>query len=188
MAPALLGLTIALAAGPAPWWHADAASADRKLHAIEGGRLPRGEAVLFTSREVNAFLQSRIPVYAPGAMREARVALARSAGSASAMVDFVKLERATGSEPSWMIAKLIAGERPVEVSAHLRSSGGWATVYLDRVAISGVAVSGSPLDMLIGTFLKPLFPAAKVNEPFELGYGIERLEVTPEGLRVRLRR
>ncbi len=148
----------------------------------------RGEIVTFTTGEVNAFLQSRIPVYAPGAVRDSRVWFAPSAGSASALVDFVKLQRATGSEPNWMIAKLIEGERPVAVSAHLKSSGGWATVYLDRVAISGVAVSGSALDMLISTFLKPLFPEAKVNEPFELGYGIERLEITPEGLRVRLRR
>ncbi len=147
-----------------------------------------GETVTFTTSEVNAFLQSRIPVYAPGAVRDSRVWFAPSAGSASALVDFVKLQRATGSEPNWMIAKLIEGERPVEVSAHLKSSGGWATVYLDRVAISGVSVSGSPLDMLISTFVKPLFPDAKVNEPFELGYGIEQLEIRPEGLRVRLRR
>jgi hypothetical protein len=188
LAPAVLALTLALASGPVPSWHAAAQNAERKLHAIEGGRVGRGETVTFTTSEVNAFLLSRIPVYAPGAIRDPRVWFAVASGSASAVVDFLKLERETGSEPNWMIAKLMEGERPIEVSAHLKSSGGWAAVYLDRVAISGVSVSGSPLDMLISTFVKPLFPEAKVNEPFELGYGIEQLEIRPEGLRVRLRR
>ncbi len=188
LAPALLAAALAFAAASVPAWRADAASATRKLHAIESGRVRRGATVFFSTREVNAFLLSRIPVYAPGAVREAKVNLARGSGSASALVDFLKLRRATGGEPGWMISKLIEGERPIEVEARIQSAHGWATVFLTRVGISGVAVSGSPLNMLIGTFLKPLFPEVKVNEPFELGYGIERIEVMPDGLRVYLRR
>ena len=53
----------------------------------------------------------------------------------------------------WFMAKLLSGERPVRVDVRIRSSHGQAVVDLDRVEISGMAISGSALDYLIRNFL-----------------------------------
>jgi hypothetical protein len=97
------------------------------------------------------------------------------------------VREATGDSTNWFISKLIEGEHPVTVSASIRSSRGRATVYLTRVEISGVAVSGSTLDFLIDNFFRPIFPRAKINEPFELEDHIERIDVRADAARALVR-
>ena len=60
-----------------------------------------------------------------------------------------------------------------------QSAHGKATVYLQRVEIGGLAVSGYTLDFMIETFFLPLYPNAKINQPFELNDNVDRLEVRP---------
>lgn len=103
------------------------------------------------------------------------------------MVDFLKLRHAQGESTPWLISKLIEGEKFVRVNARIQSANGRATVYLQRVEISGLGVSGSTLDFLIRTFFLPLYPNAKINEPFELQDGVDRIEVVPEQARVVIR-
>jgi hypothetical protein len=40
------------------------------------------------------------------------------------------------------------------------------------------------LDFLVKTFFLPLFPSAKIGEPFDLGWNIDRVEIRPDGIRV----
>jgi len=94
-------------------------------------------------------------------------------------MDFGKLRRAHGYQTGWLMSKLLDGDRPVSVTARIRSAGGRATVDLQRVEISGVAIDGRTLDFLIENILLPLYPDAVVGRPFELGHRIERLEVGP---------
>ena len=63
------------------------------------------------------------------------------------------------------------------MSARIRSAGGQATVDVQRVEISGVAVDGRTLDFLIQNFLLAIYPDAAVGRPFELGHRIERLDI-----------
>lgn len=139
---------------------------------------------MFSPAEINAFVRSRIPVYAPGGVRQSLITLGPGSAEGTALVDFVKLRRAAGAESNWMLERLIGGERPVKVDAHFQSSGGRATVFVDRVEISGVAVSGTPLAWLIDTFVKPEFPEARINEPFALDYHVDRFDVSSRGVRV----
>lgn len=88
----------------------------------------------------------------------------------------------------WLMARLLAGERPVRVKARIRSGGGRATVDLERVEISGLTVSGAALDFLIRNFVLPYYPEAKIGQPFELAHRIERLEVRPSEVRVLIKR
>jgi hypothetical protein len=166
----------------------DAASAERKLARIERTRLPAGTVVVFSGAEVNAFVRSQIPMYAPGGVRQAVITLGPGSAEGTALVDFVKLRRAAGVDSNWMVERLIEGERLVKVDAHFQSSRGVATVFVDRVEISGVAVSGTPLAWLIDTFLKPLFPEAKINQPFALDYRVDHFDVSRRGVRVVLGR
>ena len=54
------------------------------------------------------------------------------------------------------------------------------------IEISGVAAEGSVLDFLIRTFFLPLYPNAKIGQPFELGFNMERLQIHPSGVVVRI--
>lgn len=142
----------------------------------------------FSAREMNAYARSCIPKYAPAGVREAKLDLGDGTATASALVDFLKLRHAAGVETNWLLAKLIEGERPVLVAAHIQSANGTATVTLDRVELSGVAVGGAPLDLLIQTFFSPIFPEARINQPFRLRHGLDHVAVTAEGLQVYARK
>jgi len=120
-----------------------------------------------------------LPVYIPRGLRNARLELGNGVATGTALVDFLKLRQGAGQTTNWFLAKLIEGERPVRVTTSIQSSHGRATVSLQRVEISGVAVSGSALDFLVDNFFRPIFPYATINEPFPLLDNVERIEVRP---------
>jgi hypothetical protein len=183
--PLVFALSMACVAAtvPAP---ADYASARRKLDSIKEGKAPAGSTVVFTKPEIEAWARVEIPKTIPQGFRDPRVELAEGAATGRATVDLLKMRQAQGQEMNWLIAKLIEGERPLAASVRLRSSGGWCTVDMTRVEISGVAATGSVLDFLVRTFFLSLYPDAKIGKPFELGYHIERIEVHPSGVAVRI--
>ena len=78
----------------------------------------------------------------------------------------------------------MGGERPVAVTARIRSGGGQATVDVEKVEISGIAMNGATLDFLIHNFVLPLYPDAAVGRPFPLGHRIDRLDVQGRGVTV----
>jgi hypothetical protein len=82
------------------------------------------------------------------------------------------------------MSKLLDGDRTVSVTAHIHSAGGRATVDIQRVEISGIAVDGRTLDFLIQNILLPLYPDAVVGRPFELGHRIEKVDVGPAAVDV----
>jgi hypothetical protein len=181
---AVLPLLVLLAgaANPAPM-SPEAAGAASKLDLIHSGRVAAGSTIMFTGREINAYATSRLPEYIPRGLRNGRLELGNGALTGTALVDFVQLRQGVGETTNWFLAKLIEGERTVRVTASIQSAHGRATVYLQRVEIGGVAVSGGALDFLIDNFVKPIFPEALVNEPFPLLDNIDRIEVRPSGLR-----
>jgi hypothetical protein len=159
----------------------DYTSARQKLDSIEAGRLSPGSRVTITYPELNALVAKE----APAGVRNPRLtASARDVATGAALVDFGKLERSAGRQPGWLMSKLLDGERPVRVTARLRSSGGRATVDIQSVEISGLAIDGSTLDFLIQNFLIPMYPSAVIGRPFELGHGIDRLDVSPAAVAV----
>jgi len=74
------------------------------------------------------------------------------------------------------------------VSVQLESARGRATAKLTRLEISGIAVTGAPLDFLVNQFFLKLFPDAKVNQPFDLRDNIDRIELRPDGVRVTIKK
>ncbi len=159
----------------------DYQAAKRKFDQIESDRLRPGTRVELTARELNAYVQQE----APEGVRATRLQIVSpGVATGSALVDFGKLRRAQGHEPGWFMSKLLDGERPVSVTARIRSANGRATVDVQRVEISGVVVDGRTLDFLIQNVLVPLYPDAVVGRPFELGHHIERLDVQPAAVGV----
>jgi hypothetical protein len=159
----------------------DYLSAKRKFDSIETGNLKAGSRVELSVRELDAYAEREVPE----GVRNPRLQLvATGVVTGTAMMDFGKLRRALGYQTGWLMSKLLDGDRPVSVTARIRSAGGQATVDLQRVEISGVAVDGRTLDFLIQNIFLPLYPDAVVGRPFELGHHIEKLDVEPAAVAV----
>jgi hypothetical protein len=160
------------------------ASAKQKVDSIEGERLRSGARVILTFPELNAWAARETPA---GVRNPPLRATARDLASGAALIDFGKLERSAGRQPGWLMSKLLDGERPVSVTARIRSSAGRATVDIERVEISGIVIDGRTLDVLIQNFLLPMYPDAVIGRPFELGHRIDRIDVSPSAVAVLLK-
>jgi hypothetical protein len=163
-------------------------SAEAKLDSIENGKPRRGSAIVFSLQEINSWARYKVPEIVPEGIRNQRVTLGNDTGTAYALMDFLKMRHAEGKATGWFMTRLIEGERPVTISIHMQSSGGYAKVDLTRVEISGAAASGTVLDFLIKTFFLPLYPTAHIGENFEIGYGIDRIDIRPTGVRVTMKK
>lgn len=161
-------------------------SAWDKLQRIEMGRAAPGSVTVFPPAEINALVRGGIPQTVEG-IRNPQVQLAMGTASATALVDLLKMRRGEGA-PNPLIAMLLEGERPVKVNVRVESAHGTATVFLTSVEISGVAASGRMLDFLVHQVFLPLFPDAKINQPFELRDDIDHIAVRPEGVRVTMQK
>jgi hypothetical protein len=159
-----------------------------KLDLIENHKVRPGSVIVFPAADLNGWGRAKALEVAPEGLREPRLELGNGTATAYALVDFLKLRHAAGIETSWLVAKLIEGEKPVKVTAAIESSKGRATVHLTLVEVGGLAVSGAPLDFLIQTFFMPLYPDAQIDKPFALADGVERIEVTPAEARVYMKK
>jgi hypothetical protein len=153
----------------------DYSSAKQKLGQIESGKLKPGTRVTLTPREIDAWVAKE----APNGVRNPRLELQPGVAKGNALIDFGKVRKAQGYQPGWLMSKLLDGERPVSVTARIRSGGGKATVDVQSVEISGLTIDGKTLDFLIQNFLLAMYPDAVVGKPFELGNRIDRLEIQP---------
>jgi hypothetical protein len=158
--------------------------AEHKLAMIETGQVKHGSVIVFTPAEINAWARVRVPQIVPEGIRDEYMELGTDTATGFALMDFLKMRHAKGQETNWLMTKLIQGERPVKVSVRLISGNGRCTVYLTRVEISNIAANQTVLDFLVRTFFMPLYPDAKINEPFDLEYDIDRIDIRPAGVRV----
>ncbi len=161
--------------------YSDYISAKKKIDEIESDRLRPGARVTLSPRELTAYVEKDLPT----GVREPKVeVISPGIASATAMIDFLKVRKAQGYQPGWLMSKLLDGERPVRVTARIHSGGGKATVEVQKVEISGLTIDGHTLDFLIQNFLLAQYPDAAVNRPFELGHHIDRVDVQPGAVHV----
>ena len=154
-------------------------SAKSKFGLIEAERLRPGSRVVLSPGELNAYVQQEVRTAVPEGVRDPRVELGHESATGTAQIDFGKLRRAQGNPPGWLMSKLLDGERPVKVTARIRSGSGRAVVDVQSVEISGMTIDGRLLDYLIHNYLLPRYPDAKIGEPFELGHRMEKIDVQP---------
>jgi hypothetical protein len=98
------------------------------------------------------------------------------------------MRQAKGDSTNWFLARLIDGERPLTVSVRLESGAGRCTVHLTGVQISHAVANQTVLDFLIKTFFMPLYPDAKIDQPFDLDYDMDRIDIRPSGVVVTIRK
>ncbi len=163
-------------------------SAETKLDRLEKQDFKPGEVVEFTQQEVDAWVRVAVPEAVPEGIRNPRLELGVDSASGSALVDFLKIKQGRGSATNRLLATMLEGEHPLKVSVRVTSGGGRCTVTLTRVELSGAVLEGTVLDLLIKTFFVPLYPDAKVNQPFDLEYNMDRIDFRPDGIRVTLKK
>lgn len=142
----------------------------------------------FSPAEINAWARLKVPEIVPEGIRDERVELGYGTATGFATVDLLKMRHAQGASTNWLISRLIEGERPLVVAVRLESGGGRCVVYLTRVEIGKAVANKTVIEILVKTFFAPLYPAAKINEPFDLSYNIDRIDVRPDGVRVTIKR
>jgi hypothetical protein len=160
-------------------------SAQKKLDSISDQKLKRGAVVTLSPREINAWIHEKAVKAFPDGIRNERIDLGPGTTDGNALVDLTKVSKAQ-SNP--LIARLIEGERPLRVAIRVESASGRATVFLTHVELSGIAIDGSILDFLIKRFVQPRYPDIKINEPFDLDFNIDHLEIQPTGVRVLIKK
>jgi hypothetical protein len=156
-------------------------SAQRKLHLIESDRWS-GRSITFTSEELVALGMLEINKAVPGVISQPSLRLEHNGGTANVIVDFDRLQALQprgNSANDWLMSKLVAGRKPVEVSVKVTSGQGKMTVHPTSVSVSGLAVSGSTLDFLIENLLLPHYPDAVINRPFALPANVSHIQVSP---------
>ena len=158
-------------------------SAQKKLDSISDSKLKPGAVVTLSPAEINAWLHEKATKAFPEGMRNEHIDLGSGTADGSALVDLTKISK-TKNSVNPLIARLIEGERPLRVVIRVESANGRATVFLTRVELSGVAIDGSILDFLIKHLVQPRYPDIKINEPFDLDFDIDRVEIQPAGVRV----
>ncbi len=159
-------------------------SAKYKIDLIEEDRATPGSRIWLSVAELNAYARIEAAKVVPQGLRNPHLELGQGSATGSARVDFLKVRELDSPPPSRLIAWLLAGERPVWVTAAIESGRGRATVTVRQVTVSGMTAGGAVLDFLIANFLLPFYPQAKIGRPFDLNHGVDRLEVTPAGVRV----
>ena len=171
---------VLLAVGTVVASRTDYLSVKRKFDQIERKQVRSGTRVPITAGELNAYVQTELPRYAPQGFRNPTVELqGGNTATGRALIDFVRLRSAQGKPPNWLLRQLLEGEHEVAVTAAVRSANGSAVVDVKRVEVAGVPISGAALDFLIRNYLIPNYPNAAIGRPIQLGYRINRLEVHP---------
>lgn len=171
-------LFVAVASGTAS--RNDYQNVKKKFDQIERKQVRAGSKIAISAAELNAYVQTELPRVAPPGIRQPVVELhGNDTASGRAMIDFVKLRSAQGKAPNWILRGLLQGEHEVQVTTRVQSAKGSATVYLQKVEVAGIPISGAALDFLVNNYLTPNYPEAKIGKPFQLQYGMERLEVAP---------
>lgn len=170
-------LLVAMSAGAS---RSDYLSAKKKFQAIDKQMVKPGTRVPLTSSELNAYVETELPAVAPAGVRDPQVELlGDNAATGRAKIDFVKLRSAQGKPTNWFLRKILEGEREVAVTTRVRSSGGKATIDVQRVEVGGFPIEGAALDFLINNYLIPNYPQAKIGRPFALPERVDRIEVKP---------
>jgi hypothetical protein len=162
----------------------DFSSIQRKMDDIVKEHTKPGDRIFMSLREMNAYLYAQAQAIAPKAVRNTRVELAEGAGTVSAMVNFLELNKARGAQSNWIMEKMLDGERLVKVSVHIQSEHGKGRVSVDRVEVGGAAISGAPLDYLIQNYVVPQFPTAKVDQWFKMDHHMDHFEIHQSGATV----
>ncbi|MFN7918860.1 MAG: hypothetical protein U0Q16_02115 [Bryobacteraceae bacterium] len=167
---------------------ADYATVRNKVVQIEEERLAPGANG--SSRWPKRTLRRRRSAKAVGdGIRVPKVELGAGTATGSGWVDFIKVQTNRGQPPGMLAMLLLRGEKHVSVTVKLKAvKPGEAQVDIQSVEVAGVPVSGSLMQLLIDYYIVPRYPEVVIGKPFELRHKVDRIDISPRGVNVVIRK
>jgi hypothetical protein len=160
--------------------------ARKKLNRVQDDAAPAGW-LNFSSKEVNQLAAEEVALQYPQGVRNPHVDLGENSAIGSARIDFAAVRAAASGEAPGALARLLlGGEKDVAVETVFRSSNGTVQIDPIRVSINGFEIKGFLLEWLVENYLLPLYPDAKIGKPFEIGFHVQEVQVTPSRVRLRI--
>ena len=180
----------ALAAAPASSTAAELAisaeaaeSAAEKLRRIEEatGSGTGGFLTEFSENEVNSYLAYEMASRYPAGVSKVQVRFLPGRILGIAEVDFDKAKSARPTSGG-MTDYLFWGTHTLEAGGSFSAIDGVGHFDLESVALDGVTLPQTVVDLLIETFLKPRFPRLALDAPFFLPASVDRVQVMRESI------
>lgn len=150
-----------------------------KLARIKADKVPPRTVLVFSERELNAWIRAELAEEQGLGMRETKLDLADGHVSFQGIADFGKL---AGGNP--LLAGLLGGEHPVKIVALPETAAGKLTVHLTQVEIAGMQLKGILLNFAAKLVIGLLYDDVEIDQPFELGHNIDHASVDAAALRI----
>jgi len=161
----------------------DYVRAQAKIEAIAEENVPPGSTVTLSPAEVNAYARGEAAAVAEDGLKDVDVQLRTGSLTASGTVNPSRLPSLEGS---WVLGNLLNGDTPFSVDASVVSGRGTVTVNIERLTIAAQEFDSSATDFLLGWLLRPLLGTAKLGEPIPLEHNVERIQIRPTGVEIRI--
>jgi hypothetical protein len=153
-----------------------------KLSLIKQNKIPRGTILVFSQRDLNAWLRAELAEEQGLGLRDTKMDLADGVVTFEGLADFGKL---AGGNP--LIAGLIGGERSIKIVAQPETAAGKLTVHLKQVEIAGIPLTGVLLNFAAKLVISLLYDDVEIDQPFEMGHNIDRASIDAAALRLYFR-
>lgn len=168
---------------------ADYATVRNKVVQIEEERLAPGANVFISLAEANLYAAEEVRKAVGDGIRVPKVELGAGTATGSGWVDFIKVQTNRGQPPGMLAMLLLRGEKHVSVTVKLKAvKPGEAQVDIQSVEVAGVPVSGSLMQLLIDYYIVPRYPEVVIGKPFELRHKVDRIDISPRGVNVVIRK
>ena len=164
------------AAAPAEVVTPEAAeSAARKLERIAEAH-DSGESfgtVRISEHEANSYLAFELADAIPAGVSDIVLQFMPGRISGTSVMDFDKLKEGLRTPPHPIAMFLLRGVHTVGVEGSTSGMNGTGQFQLERVLLDGVELPQMVVDYMIEQYLRPRYPNAAINRPFELPYSID---------------
>lgn len=125
-----------------------------------------------SEEEANAYIVHRLADQLPEGVTDPWVRFAEGPVFAGATLDLALLQNRM---PQYSLLQLLSGRVPVELSARIHAEDGVGLLDLESVTVAGIPLPEAFIQELVTNYTKgPTRPGGvRIEEPFELPYGIE---------------
>ncbi len=89
-----------------------------------------------------------------------------------------KMTFGTNPTSNPLIDVLVSGTHKLFVKGKLAAHGGMGNFSLEEARVDGIPVPIVLIETLVDKYVKPKYPDVKLDEPFEMPWGIEELSIT----------
>jgi hypothetical protein len=156
-----------------------AASAANKIRQIQesadSGR--SFGSIRISQTELNSYIDYELPPLLPPGISKIRLQLQPGRTQGTAEVDFDRLKGSVRTQPNPWIAFFLRGVHTLGVDGALAGSNGVGQFHLETVTLDDITMPQMLVEYLIDHYLKPRYPTAAVDQPFTMGFSIDKLTV-----------